>query len=132
MASRDNIMGMLNALGGMASESYGQGGMGRRVVGGQPILPKPNISMPDMLSPYAPGNQRGGPHAQLGGSYHSAGPSQAPAPNSTRGVVNSEMAESAPHPSAQLAQYLLTSGASPRSQAHRPTNPGAFLRGGYA
>lgn len=127
-----NILRMLNAIGGGASESYGQGSMLRK--GGQPVLPKPAMSMPDMLSPYAPGNQQGGPQAQLGGNYHSAGPSSAPARNSTQGVVPNEMAESGNHPIAQLAQYLTTSGA-PASRQGRGlnrTDAGAFIRGGTA
>lgn len=129
MAVQTNILKLLSALGGGASESYSQGNMQK--VGGQPLLPKPQMSMPHALSPYAPGNQAGGPYASLGGNYHSAGPSNAPPQNSTAGVVQNKMTESDNHPAAQLAQYLLTQeGRSPSARLKKTgTDPGMFIRG---
>jgi hypothetical protein len=125
MASQSNVMKLLQSLGGMASESYGQGSMapsGR--VGGQPLLPKPTMSMPNALSPYAPGNQNGGPMAGLGGV------SSRPTPNKTQGAKWSGMSESSHHPANQLAEYLATqggmSGPGGRSMG---IDAGAFLRG---
>jgi len=127
MANKSNVMKLLQSLGGMASESYGQGSMappGR--VGGQPILPKPTISMPNTLSPYAPGNQNGGPMAALGAQYS--------APNKTQGVKHNGMANSSSHPANQLAEYLMTTGGAPTAgsglKVRRGVDAGAFLRGG--
>lgn len=127
MANPQNIMKLMAALGGGASEGYGAGKLTTK--NGQPMLPKPGISAPDFMSPYAPGNQQGGSQAHLGGSYHTAGPSMAPARNSTKGVVQNEMTESANHPATQLAQYLTTSGAPARARNTRGVDPGAFIRG---
>jgi hypothetical protein len=120
MAVQTNILKLLSMLGGGASESYGQGNLQK--VGGQPLLPKPQMSMPHNLSPYAPGNQGGGPHASLGGS----------ASHSTVGSVPNKMTESPNHPAAQLAQYLLTQeGMNPAARLKKTgTDPGAFIRGG--
>ena len=129
MASQQNILKLLSALGGAASESYSQGNFQK--VGGQPLLPKPQMSMPDNLSPYAPGNQGGGPMAAMGGMTPHW--SSTDAPNSTVGQKRSEMHNSPSHPAAQLAQYLMTSNASPRAKLKRNgTDPGSFLRGGMA
>lgn len=134
MAAQSNILKLLQSLGGMASESYGQGSMapsGR--VGGQPILPKPTVSMPDAMSPYAPGNNAGGPMAHLGGGYHTAGPSNVPSPNKTQGVKQNGMTESSNHPANQLAQYLATQGGAPTAgsglRIRKGVDASAFLRG---
>lgn len=129
MAVQTNILKLLSTLGGGASESYSQGNLQK--VGGQPLLPKPGVSMPDALSPYAPGNQGGGIHAQLGGIMGGANDGSAPAPNSTGGVVHPKMRDSANHPAAQLAQYLLTQeGRSPSARLKKTgTDPGMFIRG---
>jgi hypothetical protein len=119
MASQTNMLKLLQSLGGMASESYGQGSsmLGQQRKGGQPLLPKPTVSMPHNLSPYAPGNQGGGPYAQLGGRS---------------GEVPGEMHNSSHHPAAQLAEYLATSGGAPTTgsglKIHR-VDAGAFIRG---
>lgn len=100
MASSANIMKLLQTLGG-ASDAYSQGSMMRK--GGQPLLPKPELSMPDNLSPYAPGNQGGGVHAHKGGYTNG--------PNRTKGAKPNQMPDSSDnHPANQLAQYLATSG----------------------
>lgn len=129
MADPQNILKLLSVLSGGASESYGQGNFQR--VGGQPILPKPQMSMPHALSPYAPGNQGGGPQAYLGGLQQGNDGSR-PSPNSTAGVIHPQMRESANHPAAQLAQYLATDlGRSPSARLKKTgTDPGAFIRGG--
>lgn len=126
------ILKLISALGGGASEGYGQGNLQR--VGGQPLLPKPEMSMPDALSPYAPGNQGGGMHAGLGGMLGGANDASKPSPNSTAGVVRNEMRESENHPAAQLAQYLTTiGGGSPSARLKKTgTDPGMFLRGGQS
>lgn len=125
------ILKLISALGGGASEGYGQGNLQR--VGGQPLLPKPEMSMPDALSPYAPGNQGGGMHAGLGALTGGANDASQPSPNKTTGVVTPQMRDSANHPAAQLAQYLTTlDGASPRARLKgNGTDPGMFLRGGH-
>lgn len=130
--ANQNILKLISALGGGASEGYGQGNLQR--VGGQPLLPKPEMSMPDALSPYAPGNQGGGMHAGLGALTGGANDGSKPSPNSTGGVVHPQMRESANHPAAQLAQYLTTlEGRSPSARLKKTgTDPGAFIRGGHA
>lgn len=132
MAAQQNILKLLSALGGASSESYGQGNFQK--VGGQPLLPKPQMSMPHALSPYAPGNQQGGPHAGLGALTGGANDASKPSPNKTGGVVHSQMRDSSHHPAAQLAQYLATQeGRSPSARLKRTgTDPGAFIRGGHA
>lgn len=104
-----NIIKLLSFLGGGASEGYGGPGKLQKV-GGQPLLPKPEVSQPDAMSPYAPGN--------LGGQ--------------TVGSVQNNMQDSAPHPAAQLAQYLTTlEGRSPSARLKiTGRDPGAFIRGG--
>lgn len=99
MADPANMMKMLQALGGMASESYGA-----PTKGGQPILPKPIISGPGVLSPYAPMNNGG-------------------QPNSGTNMKPSKMGNVDHHPANQLAQYLATNGRSVR------IDPGAHIRG---
>jgi hypothetical protein len=127
-----NILQLLSFLGGGASEGYGTQGKLQKV-GGQPLLPKPELSQPDALSPYAPGNLQGGPQAYLGGPQvqDSSGPHIQP--NATKGAVESGMRESANHPAIQLAQYLATAkGRSASAPLKRTgTDPGAFIRGGY-
>lgn len=127
-----NAMKLLQALGGMASENYSQGGTGgQQRMGGQPILPKPAISRPDMLSPYAPGNQQGGMHA--GSGLRGTHGSDNPAPNKTQGVIATEMGgDTSNHPAAQLAEYLHTAQGRSARTSMTGTNPAAFIRGGYA
>jgi hypothetical protein len=128
MATQQNILKLLSALGGAASESYGQGNFQK--VGGQPLLPKPQMSMPHNLSPYAPGNQKGGPYAGLGAIAGGANAGSPAKPGS--GQVLSKMQNSSHHPAAQLAQYLSTQeGQSPSARLKSSgTDPGAFIRGG--
>jgi hypothetical protein len=130
MANQQNILKLLSALSGASSESYGQGNFQK--VGGQPLLPKPQMSMPHALSPYAPGNQGGGVHAQLGGiqAQDSSGPQVTP--NKTGGVIAPNMRNSPNHPAAQLAQYLATQeGRHPSARLKSfGTDPGMFIRGG--
>lgn len=140
MANNQNILKLLSALGGGASESYSQGNLQK--VGGQPLLPKPQMSMPHALSPYAPGNQGGGPMAALGGLVGGmpagANDGSKPEPNSTMGVVHPAMRNSPNNAAGQLAQYLTTAGASPKAKIKGPIagrlatgmDTAAFLRGG--
>lgn len=116
MADPANVMKMLQALGGgMASESYGTG---RPMQGGQPLLPKPQISRPDLLSPYAPGLNNGE-------VMHNQGSHVPPQPNSGTGQKPSKMGNADAHPANQLAQYLVTNGRGFRAT----TDPGAHIRG---
>lgn len=101
MADPANVLKMLQSLGGMASESYGG-----PTKGGQPLLPKPMLSQPDLLSPYAPGLNSG----------MNSGTNQKP----------SRMGDSDHHPANQLAQYLTMNGRSARRQY---TDAGDFMRG---
>lgn len=128
-----NILKLLSTLGGGASEGYGQGNLQK--VGGQPLLPKPQMSMPHAMSPYAPGNQGGGVLAMLGaltGGHNTPNDASSPSPNSTAGVVHPAMRDSSYHPAAQLAQYLTTergrSAAAPLKKTG--TDAGSYLRGG--
>lgn len=132
MATQQNILKLLSSLGGGASESYSQGNFQK--VGGQPLLPKPTMSMPHAMSPYAPGNQNGGPMAHLGGIVSQGNDASVPSPNSTAGVQKPEMRESDNHPANQLAQYLTTTGGRSASAKLKKTgtDPGMFLRGEMA
>lgn len=129
MPDKANIMKLLQTLGG-GSDSYSQGS--QSIQNGQPLLPKPQMSMPDALSPYAPGNQMGGPHAHKGGYAFAANGRQ---PNSNPAKVESEMSDHADnHPMNQLAEYLTTvGGASARAASQRlygkGTDPALFLKG---
>lgn len=105
MADTANVMKMLQALGGMASESYGTG---QPMQGGQPILPKPQISGPGVMSPYAPMNNPAG--------ERNSGTNQKP----------SKMGDADHHPANQLAQYLTMNGRSARKQY---TDAGDHARG---
>lgn len=107
MANPANMMKMLNALGGMASESYGS-----PTQGGQPILPKPQISGPGVMSPYAPMND---PVTQSM-TQSNSGTHQKP----------TQMGNSDAHPANQLAQYLMMAGKSARTPL---SNPGDHARG---
>lgn len=112
MKNPANAMKMLQALGGMASESYGS-----PLQGGQPILPKPMISGPGLTSPYAPMND---PVQQ---SVKQMDTSDNPR------LRPSRMGDTDHHPANQLAQYLTMNGKSARIQY---TNPGDHARGGMA
>jgi hypothetical protein len=104
MANPANMMKMLQALGGMGSESYGA-----PTQGGQPILPKPIISGPGVMSPYAPMNNPAGEQMPQGS-----------------GLKPSKMGEADHHPANQLAQYLTLNGRSARRQY---TDAGDHARG---
>lgn len=129
MADPANIMKLLQTLGG-GSDSYSQGS--QAIKNGQPLLPKPQMSMPDALSPYAPGNQMGGMHAKKGGYAWGPGGRQ---PNSNPAKVESEMSDHADtHPMNQLAEYLTTvGGASARAASARNykngIDPALFIKG---
>lgn len=131
MANNANVIKLLNSLGGMASESYHQGSNMVQRKGGQPMLPKPEMSMPHALSPYAPGNQGGGAMAVMGADGN--GVNIPASPNSTVGAKPNEMSSHASnHPAAQLAEYLMTqdgASAAPRLKKNG-VDPGAFIRGG--
>jgi hypothetical protein len=143
MAAQSNIIKLLQALSGPASESYGQGSFSGGRQGGQPILPKPTVSMPHAMSPYAPGNQNGGPHAilgamqqgQMGGADSSVGGYAMTQPNRTQGAKPNQMGSFQPsHPVSQLASYLQTQGGADATapgglKIRRGVDAGAFLRG---
>jgi hypothetical protein len=137
MPLNQNIMKLLGTLGG-GSASYAQGSMPRK--NGQPVLQKPALSQPDVMSPYAPGLQGGGTSAWQGAAQ---GLMQGKIshgdnfrnPNSTVGVKQSEMVDSPTHPISQLAEYLTTTGGASASAANRTrarvsTDPAMFIRGG--
>lgn len=130
MAAQSNILKLLQSLGGMASESYGQGSSMMPRKGGQPILPKPEISMPHNMSPYAPGNQSGGPMAAMGAVN---GYDQ---PNHTKGAKPNQMSHMEPsHPITQLASYLQTQGGMSATapgglKMRKSVGTQDFLRGG--
>lgn len=127
MANEANIMKLLQTLGG-ASSSYSQGSQMRQ--GGQPVLPKPEISMPDNLSPYAPGNNGGGPHAHKGG-FTSVNGRLMPNSNAKPNEMSDEGAQ---HPVNQLAEYLTTNGGAAATAAavrqRKGVDASLFLRGG--
>ncbi len=125
MADASNILKLMAALGGggMASQDYSQGsvnGAGQAMKGGQPILPKPAISAPDLMSPYAPGNTGGG---------HWNNPNMDKRSGSDNNMKPSRMGNSPNHPAAQLAKYLATDQGVTRRVLGQ-VNSAAFLRGG--
>lgn len=64
MDDMKTLVGLLGSMGGL---DYGQG---QNLKGGQPVLPKPAISQPGLLSPYAP--EHGEKPSKMGNSPNSA------------------------------------------------------------